>query len=289
MARSRNIKPGFFTNDRLAELPPLTRLLFAGLWVIADREGRLEDRPKRIKAHCLPYDDHDVDAALSELASGDDAFIVRYEVGGVGFIQIANWHDHQKPHHMEPSSNILPIPSEIVDDLSTTREQTVDESTTHLPTPLPRVKGISVKGIRNQESGIQPALEADDFEVQRDRFSEAWNAAAGVQPVTVFSSGRVSMLRSRLAEFVKLNAVEIPWLDALCEVIPVKFPLKFTRGDPTGWQPGVDWILKPDSLPAIIEGKYDWEKNNGRKRDTSAGQRHDPSTATRQPEFGGFR
>jgi hypothetical protein len=55
VARSRNIKPGFFLNDELAECEPLARILFAGLWCIADREGRLEDRPKRIKAEVLPY------------------------------------------------------------------------------------------------------------------------------------------------------------------------------------------------------------------------------------------
>ena len=49
MARARNIKPGFFTNDELVELPFATRLLFIGLWTIADREGRMVDRPKKIK------------------------------------------------------------------------------------------------------------------------------------------------------------------------------------------------------------------------------------------------
>jgi hypothetical protein len=49
MPRTRQIKPGFFKNDELAELPIEARLLFAGLWTIADREGRLEDRPKKIK------------------------------------------------------------------------------------------------------------------------------------------------------------------------------------------------------------------------------------------------
>ena len=49
MARARNIKPGFFLNEELGVLPPLVRILFAGLWCIADRDGRLEDRPKRIK------------------------------------------------------------------------------------------------------------------------------------------------------------------------------------------------------------------------------------------------
>ena len=55
MARTRNIKPAFFDNDILGGLDPLTRLLFIGLWCIADREGRLEDRPLRIKKTLLGY------------------------------------------------------------------------------------------------------------------------------------------------------------------------------------------------------------------------------------------
>ena len=54
MARARNIKPGFFKNELLAEMPPETRLLFMGLWCLADREGRFEDRPKKIKMELFP-------------------------------------------------------------------------------------------------------------------------------------------------------------------------------------------------------------------------------------------
>ncbi|WP_461949107.1 hypothetical protein ACOKPE_14565 [Acinetobacter baumannii] len=49
MARSRNIKPSFFMNEDIIELPYEARLLFIGLWTLADREGRLENRPKKIK------------------------------------------------------------------------------------------------------------------------------------------------------------------------------------------------------------------------------------------------
>ena len=47
MARSRNIKPGFFSNEHLAELDFATRLLFIGMWTEADREGRRELRDGR--------------------------------------------------------------------------------------------------------------------------------------------------------------------------------------------------------------------------------------------------
>ena len=64
MARARNIKPSFFTNEDLVELPFEDRLLFIGLWTLADREGRLEDRPKRIKMAVFPADNVDVDAQV---------------------------------------------------------------------------------------------------------------------------------------------------------------------------------------------------------------------------------
>ncbi len=104
MARVRMIKPGFFLDDALCELPPLARLLFAGLWCIADREGRLEDRPKRIKAEVLPYDDCDVDVLLDELAKHD--FIIRYRHGDGRFVQVANFTKHQTPHIKEAASTI---------------------------------------------------------------------------------------------------------------------------------------------------------------------------------------
>lgn len=104
MARARNIKPSFFTNDELAEIPPLGRLLFIALWTMADREGRLEDRPKRIKAEALPYDDADADALLNALQ--ERGFILRYVMSGNRYIQVLNFCKHQNPHIKESASSI---------------------------------------------------------------------------------------------------------------------------------------------------------------------------------------
>jgi hypothetical protein len=107
LARARNIKPGFFKNEVLAELTPLTRLLFAGLWCLADREGRLEDRPKRIKADIFPYDNCNVDKKLNHLR--DKGFVLRYQVDGEGYIQVLNFNKHQNPHIKEQAS-LIPAP-----------------------------------------------------------------------------------------------------------------------------------------------------------------------------------
>lgn len=104
MARARNIKPGFFQNEELVELPFSTRLLFIGLWTIADREGRLEDKPKRIKMALFPADNLDIDEALIELANKN--FILRYEVDCIQYIQILAFKKHQNPHKDEKASSI---------------------------------------------------------------------------------------------------------------------------------------------------------------------------------------
>jgi hypothetical protein len=83
---------------------PVVRLLFAGLWTIADREGRLEDRPVKIQAAVLPYDHINVDKALAELAAA--GFVHRYSVGEQHYIQICTWRKHQRPHPREEGSTI---------------------------------------------------------------------------------------------------------------------------------------------------------------------------------------
>jgi len=106
MARTRSIRPGFFTNDSLGELPPTVRLFFAGLWTVADREGRLQDRPRKLKAELMPFDKIEINNALTKLANA--GFLQRYEVDGNKFIQIVHWDRHQRPHPREEQSQIPP-------------------------------------------------------------------------------------------------------------------------------------------------------------------------------------
>jgi hypothetical protein len=95
-------------NEKLAEMEPLARLLFIYLWMLADREGRLEDRPKRIAAQALPYD-HGVN--IDKMLDGlhNTGFILRYESNSIKCIQILAFSKHQAPHIREAASE-LPMP-----------------------------------------------------------------------------------------------------------------------------------------------------------------------------------
>lgn len=106
--RARNIKPSLFKNEVLGTADPLLTILFEGLWCEADREGRLEDRPLRLKAEILPYrNDADIDAMLKWLS--DHGFIARYEALGTKVIQVLKFSEHQRPHNNEVESVLPPM------------------------------------------------------------------------------------------------------------------------------------------------------------------------------------
>lgn len=100
MARARNIKPAFFTNELLGTEDPMVSLTFLGLWCLADKDGILEDRPLRIKAELFPYRDSlDVNGYLTVLSRL--GFVTRYQNGDVRYLEVLNFTKHQSPHHTE--------------------------------------------------------------------------------------------------------------------------------------------------------------------------------------------
>jgi hypothetical protein len=113
MPRIRQIKPEFYLDDELAQCSRDARLLFPGLWILAHRAGRLENRPARIKAQIFPYD-CDIDAAkITQLLGQLETrrFIFVYEVEGRSYIQIRTFEKHQHCHSNEVPSQ-LPGPEQ---------------------------------------------------------------------------------------------------------------------------------------------------------------------------------
>lgn len=106
MARTRSIKPSFFKNEYLAECEPMARLLFIGLWTLADSQGRMEFRPMRIKAELFPYENCDILGLLKQLA--DRGFVRAYESGDVKVLEIPTFGEHQRCHPDERDEGLPP-------------------------------------------------------------------------------------------------------------------------------------------------------------------------------------
>ncbi len=204
MARARNIKPSFFMNEKLAECDPLARLLFAGLWTIADRAGRMEDRPKKIKAELLPYDDADADGLLQQLAL--HGFIVRYAAGEHHYIQVLNFVKHQNPHVKEAESTI-PAP----DSHGASTVQNVPLPLNPIPItdpPIPLPPSVKRKPVRKPASDYTPEFEGfwGDYPRRDGSKSEAFKSyQAAIEGGT--DHGRISEGVRKLSEYVSRNAI----------------------------------------------------------------------------------
>lgn len=103
--RARNLKPSLFKNELLATSDPLYAWIFEGLWCLADREGRLEDRPRRIHLEINAGRAFEgTETSLNWLS--ENGFIVRYQHGQDRYIQVVRFGKHQNPHVREPASTI---------------------------------------------------------------------------------------------------------------------------------------------------------------------------------------
>ncbi|WP_276620452.1 hypothetical protein [Syntrophomonas wolfei] len=109
MEQMRSIQGTIFNNDAMGELSPLTRLLFAGLWCLADNKGRTEDKPRKLKKVIMGYDDisaGDIDEMLQSLH--DKCFIVRYSTNGSNYIQVSDFSKYKNPILLRKQSLIPP-------------------------------------------------------------------------------------------------------------------------------------------------------------------------------------
>ena len=145
--RARNLKPATFKNELLAVADPIHTLIFQGLWCLADREGRLEDRPARIHLEVNPGRAFDITCRSLEWLA-DSGFIQRYEVQGKKLIQVVQFRKHQHPHHKEPPST-LPPPRFVVPFMGVKPESSPSDSGLLIPdSGLP----LTYSGLRTPEA-----------------------------------------------------------------------------------------------------------------------------------------
>lgn len=110
MARQRTLHPDFFVDEKVVQVSAFARLMFQGLWCLADREGRLERKPLKLKMQLFPADNLDAELLLGELESV--GLVRRYEVEGRDLLILPGFLRRQNPHPKEVKS-VLPAPPTI--------------------------------------------------------------------------------------------------------------------------------------------------------------------------------
>ncbi len=106
MARIRTIKPEFWTDPKIVALPFEARLLFIGLWNLADDHGLLDYDPDRIKLQIFPADMVDV-AELLDILMIDGFISILSLENSKEAIEIVNFNVHQKIDHPSKSKILI--------------------------------------------------------------------------------------------------------------------------------------------------------------------------------------
>lgn len=246
--RARNLKPSFFKNEDLAKCSFPARLLFSGLWCLADRDGKLEERPLRIKAELFPFDQVDVVSLLSELEAANtaDPLIIRYVVDGKRYIKIPSFRKHASPHYTEKASEIPDCEP---------FQKSSGELTVALPpeSPFlnPESRIMNTEILRSAKPPSPPQKAPSPKQLV-----ELWNELADpalprCRVVSWDTDDRVKKARQRLVE----NPDKQFWIDVIKRVNDSKF----CKGvNDRNWRLDFAFLVNSSkNIGKILEGKYD--------------------------------
>lgn len=228
MARIRTIKPEFFTDEDIARLDPVIRVAFIGLWCHADKAGRLEDRPARLKVVVLPYDDVDFGAVLDALVAG--RFVRRYAgPDGRAYLQVRSFEKHQRPRQDEVESQ-LPEPPELTE-LDTAPHLFSDE-----PVSAQRL------GKERNGSGKEGSARVAQARPAARDVVDLWNQSvtAPIPQVTKLTADRSAKINARLKECPDLAT----WRTVFLWINRQDWCRAPGTGDHPNWTATLDWLCK---------------------------------------------
>jgi hypothetical protein len=269
---TRELKPGFWRNECLGGLPCYARLTAVGLPGLADREGRLENRPGKIKGELFPFDADvtaaDVEVWLGMLESID--FIRRYSVDGVGVIAITNFHKHQHIHPRERpstlpgiSENSRELPDEpgkgslfraalsslsslsALTDKSFTPAGAVVGSLASASNPPQSINGSKPNGTKAERTHVAQVV---------DLYNEIM--APPFRACKIVTPGRRAAIGQRIAN--ELPTLE-HWRNYFAYVKQMPFLMGREAPRPPYTKPfrgSLDWLCKPANYAKVLEDTY---------------------------------
>lgn len=213
-------------------ISPEAERLFTRLIMKADDFGRFHADPRLVRAGCFPLVEslrtNDVTRWLDELSTRK--LILRYEADQRNVLAIVNYGQRLKLS----KAKFPPFPGEDTEWLPTSRN-------------FPELPARN----RNEvETETEVETKAKTPDGGGEEVVKAWNAEAKLPPVQHLTDKRKTALKARLSESY--------FRDNYATGIKKAARSAFLTGNSDGgWKATFDWFVKPDSLPRIMEGKYD--------------------------------
>lgn len=155
MARIRTIKPDFWTDEKIGKMKRDERLLFIGLWNLADDQGVLKSNAAYIKGQLFSYDEElrtvTVNAWLEALEKA--LMLVPFILNGESYYIIRTFKDHQlinRPSKPKFDQNLI---NRLLNEYSCNTHGVINDDS------QPEGKGKEGKGNREQGGETPPDIE----------------------------------------------------------------------------------------------------------------------------------
>ena len=158
----RSISRDFFSNADIAELTPLARLLYIGIWFEADREGRFVWHPKTLKLRYLALDDCNINDITDELIQS--GVVVPYRVEDRVLAYIPGFAEFQNINNKEKASQLPAPPTDAKstrsnrDTITTSTRPNRDESRS----AVMECNGVECSGLPSHDNGFSTTSPLSD-------------------------------------------------------------------------------------------------------------------------------
>lgn len=226
--RIRTIKPEFWHHEGLCSLSEFARLMAIALLNWADDEGYFFANPTLIRGQLFPFQDSSkmIPGCLQDLSRVGWIKLGKDNQGrSVG--KIVNFEKHQRVD--KPKSSSIKASSQFQDESKNDLGSIQDASM------------LEGKGREGNKEG-KGMSEAEEFQAE-------WNQS-GFQKIAAISAGRSKSIGARFSEsFFQAN-----WKEGIARAAKSDF---CNGKNDRNWKADPDWFLRPDTLPKILEGKYD--------------------------------
>lgn len=243
MARIRTIKPEFWTDEKIGNLKRDERLLFIGLWNLADDEGVVKASPAFIKGQLFSYD---VELRLNTVVEWIDSLqnarmIIPFIFNNESYFVIRTFIDHQVINRPSKSK----IPASILNEIN----DSVSAHGVFTEGSQPERKGKEQGKERNREQGTREGFsENENFLIPQiiQTYADTFPEFIRDQKKDNFSARRIFEIISGNANVEKVNHAEFltAW-KSVCEGIRDKKNVQFYAGN------GLSTIA--NNLPTIIQ------------------------------------
>lgn len=233
MARKRMIDPNIWQSEDFSKLSTLGKLVFIGLFSLADDEGRGRCNPVYLKSILFPYEEGirsaDIDKTLSEISS--NMSVIFYSCDGSSYYSLYNWNTWQKIDR--PSESKIPeYNSQAMQRLFTEDSSKVRRAI------VPNKKRIEDNKNIKEEN--------------RNKVVEIYNTyCVNLPRVQKLTDKRNKAIDNFLKEFTEEQFEDI------CKIAN---STNFLIGkNDNGWKADFDFLMRIDKATNVLEGKYNNE------------------------------